>query len=273
MELESYVRGKLEQRDILIMTHVVLGYPSFEDCFGLIRSMVVAGVDLMELQIPFSDPIADGPVILRANQEALKEGATVQACLDFAQEVTWSFNIPFLFMSYYNILFKYGVGDFVSAMAEKGMQGAIVPDLPPEEGDEYLEAMKRHDLSPILMFSPTTSDRRMKYNASFARGFIYCVARKGVTGAKTDFSEDLQGYLARCRKSTQLPLALGFGVREKSDVHKLKGEIEIAVIGTEMLRILETGGIESVGDFIRSLRGTPGVGPGQKEPKDIHNLG
>jgi tryptophan synthase alpha chain len=254
MVLESYVRRKLQERDILIMTHIVLGYPSFEDCFRIIRSMVEAGVDLVELQIPFSDPIADGPVILHANQKALERGVTVQACLDFAQEVARTFNIPFLFMSYYNILFKYGVQRFISAMARRNIQGTIIPDLPPEEGDEYLEAMQRHHLSPIFIFSPRSPDCRMRYNASFARGFIYCVARKGVTGASTDFSEELLDYLARCRKATHLPLALGFGVREKSDVGKLGGKVEIAVIGTQTLRILENGGSGSVGAFIRSLR-------------------
>ena len=98
------------------MTHIVLGYPSFKDCFRVIEAMVKAGVDLMELQIPFSEPIADGPVILRANQKALEKGATVQGCLDFAQEVTHAFDIPFLIMSYYNILFKYGVERFVIDM-------------------------------------------------------------------------------------------------------------------------------------------------------------
>jgi len=273
MVLESYLRRKLEDRDILIMTHLVLGYPSFEDCFRIIRSMVEAGVDLVELQIPFSDPIADGPIILRANQKALERSATVQACLDFARELTRTFSIPFLFMSYYNILFKYGVERFVSAMAKSNMQGAIIPDLPPEEGHEYVEAMEKRNLSPIFLFSPTSTDSRMKYIASFARGFIYCVGRKGVTGAKTDFSGRLPEYLARCRKSTHLPLALGFGIREKSDVDKLKGKIEIAVIGTEMLRILEAGGIGSIGDFILSLRGTPCVGPCQKEPENIQSPG
>lgn len=254
MGLEAYVRRKLQERPILIMTHLVLGYPSFDQCFELIRSMVDAGVDLVELQIPFSDPIADGPIIHRANQKALEKGTTVQACLDFAQEVTQAFDIPFLFMSYYNILFKYGVGPFVSAMAKRNIQGTIIADLPPEEGDEYLKAMKVYDLAPIFILSPTTSDDRMGHIASFASGFIYCVARKGVTGAKTDFSRDLLGYLARCRKATHLPLALGFGVKEKSDVDKLRGKTEIAVIGTQTLRILESGGINAVGDFIRSLR-------------------
>jgi len=182
MALEMVLRNKLKEKDILLMTHIVLGYPSLEDSFRIVETMVESGVDLMELQIPFSEPIADGPVIVRANQRAHQRGATVKACLDLAERVTREFDIPFLIMTYYNILFCYGVRDFVSAMTKRGLQGAIIPDLPPEEGHDYLDAMEKLDLSPILIFSPATSDKRMKYLNSFGRGFIYCVARTGSPG-------------------------------------------------------------------------------------------
>lgn len=251
--LESYLREKLKEKEILLMTHIVLGYPTFEDSLRIVETMVEAGVDLMELQIPFSEPIADGPVILHANQRALAAGATVQKCLDFAGKVTESFGIPFLFMSYYNILFKFGVDRFAAAMAQNRLKGAIVPDLPPEEGQGYLDAMAAHGLAPIYIFSPTTTDKRMKYIASFGRGFIYCVARKGVTGLDTSFSEQLDQYLARCRSATDLPLALGFGVKDRKDVDFLKGHADIAVIGTQTIRLMDSEGIGAVGKFIRSL--------------------
>jgi tryptophan synthase alpha chain len=254
MALESYVRERMREKDILLMTHIVLGYPCFEDCYRIVEAMVEAGVDLMDLQIPFSEPIADGPVILRASQRALENGTTVQACLNFAQEVARRFDIAFLLMSYYNIPFKYGIPSFASSMAKIGLEGTIIPDLPPEEAQGYLEVLKKHQLAPIFIFSPTTSETRMQYIASFASGFIYCMARKGVTGANTNFSEDLAGYLGRCRKATSLPLALGFGVREKCDIDYLKGKVDIAVIGTQTIRVAEKRGIGSVGDFIRSLR-------------------
>ena len=254
MDLETYVRERLKKKDILIMTHIVVGYPSYEECFDLVEAMVDAGVDLMELQIPFSEPIADGPVILRANQSALERGVTVRSCLDFAGEMAHTFDIPFLTMTYYNIVYKYGVPNFVSTLKTKGLKGAIVADLPPEEGEEYFSLMKENDLSPIVLFSPTTSFDRMKYLSGFGRGFVYCVARKGVTGAKTEFSEDLLQYLSLCRKATELPLALGFGIKEKRDVDFLKKKVEIAVIGTQSLRILEKDGISGVREFLRSLR-------------------
>jgi tryptophan synthase alpha chain len=254
MVLESTLRRRLEERELLIMTHLVMGYPSFEDCFETVRSMVEAGVDLMELQIPFSDPIADGPVILRACHRALKKGATVERCLDFAGKVANTFDIPFLIMSYYNILFKYGVDGFVSALGGRNLKGAIVPDLPPEEGGDYLKAMKDYGLAPVSIFSPTTPDERMRHIASLAGGFIYCVARKGITGAKTTFSEETAAYLGRCRQATRLPLAVGFGVKEKEDMDFLKGKTDIAVIGTRVIGIMESDGADGVGDFLRSLR-------------------
>lgn len=252
--LENILQKRIKEEEILLMTHIVLGYPSFEDSFEIVKAMVDAGVDIMELQIPFSEPIADGPVILQANQKALKTGATVQQCLDFGKQVADEFDIPFLFMTYYNILYTYGIERFAQAVSQSGLYGAIVPDLPPEEGREYLDAMAKTQLSPIFIFSPTTSDKRMRYLASFGRGFIYCVARKGVTGQQTAFSDELRAYLKRCRDATELPLALGFGVKEKADVDFLRGKADIAVIGSQTIRLIDEQGVGSVGNFIQSLR-------------------
>jgi tryptophan synthase alpha chain len=252
--LEKYLRERRKQKDILLMTHIVVGYPSLEASFEIVETMVAAGVDLVELQIPFSEPIADGPVILTANQEALAAGITVQDCIDFGGRMAKQFKIPFLFMTYYNILFKYGVERFTQTTAQKGLQGAIVPDLPPEEGQLYLESMDDQNLAPIFIYAPTTTDDRMKMLAGHARGFVYCVARKGVTGQQTAFSRELEAYLARCRQATDLPLALGFGVKDRADIEFLTGKVDIAVIGSQTIRIVEEKGVAAVGDFIAGLR-------------------
>jgi tryptophan synthase alpha chain len=254
MMLNAYLKNRLAEKEILLMTHIVLGYPSFEASLKIIETMVTAGVDLMELQIPFSEPTADGPVIARANQRALEDGVTVENCLKFAGMAARKFDIPFLIMSYYNIPFKFGLKRFIAVLSDGGLQGAIVPDIPPEEGREFLEALKGRDLAPILIYAPTTSLERMRYIDSFAAGFIYCVARKGVTGQKTNFSTELEAYLNKCRQATNLPLALGFGIKERADIVFLKGKADIAVIGTQTIRIMEADGIEAVGDFIRGLR-------------------
>lgn len=252
--LEPYIKNRLRDKKILLMTHIVIGYPTLEASLMIVEKMVAAGVDLMELQIPFSEPMADGPVILKANQLALEQGITVSDCLAFAKRVSQQFKIPFLYMSYYNILFKYGIEKFVTGMKGSGIRGAIVPDLPPEEGSAYLLAMRDNQLSPIFIYAPNTPDERMRLLSDSGNGFIYCVARKGVTGRETDFTEGLGSYLKRCRQATKLPLAVGFGVKSRQDVQFLIGKADIAVIGSETIRLVEEQGVDAVTDFISGLQ-------------------
>ncbi len=252
--LEKYLKQRQAERGMLLMTHIVIGYPDMSTSLQLVEEMVAAGVDLMELQIPFSEPIADGPVILHANQEALKHGVNVENCFEFAADVAKRFPIPFLFMSYYNILFKGGVQRFVDRSAAAGMKGAIVPDLPPEEAMQYTEAMQRAGMDPIFIFSPRSTDERMREIAAAGSGFVYCVARKGVTGAETAFSNEIGDYLRRARAATALPLAVGFGVKSRQDVEYLSGKADIAVVGTESLRVLDRDGPKAVGSFLAGLR-------------------
>ncbi len=251
--LENHLKQRRRQRDVLLMTHIVIGYPDFDTSMQTVEAMVEADVDLIELQIPFSEPIADGPVILHANQQALTAGATVEKCFEFAAEAVRRFDVPILFMSYYNILFRYGTDAFVKRMKNIGLQGAIVPDLPPEEADDYLRAMGEHELAPIFIYSPNTSTQRLDYIAEYARGFVYCVARKGVTGAETAFSTELGGYLDRCRAATDLPLAVGFGVKDADDVGFLKGKADIAVVGSQTIRVLDERGVDALKAFVESL--------------------
>lgn len=252
--LEKYIKEKVEKKGILLMTHIVLGYPSLEASIQLIDIMVEAGVDLMELQIPFSEPMADGPVILKANQGALEIGITVAKCMEQVAKITAKHTIPFLYMSYFNILYKYGLKSFVEKMKTDDIKGAIVPDLPPEEGEDYIQFMKNNQRAPIFIYSPNTSNDRMRLLATHGAGFIYCVARKGVTGKQTQFTKELDGYLSRCREATTLPLALGFGVKSKTDVDFLKDKTDVAVVGSETIRLVNEKGINAVGDFITGLR-------------------
>ncbi len=252
--LEDYIWQQQKEKGILLMAHVVVGYPSVEESFALVRTIVDAGVDLMELQIPFSEPIADGPVILKANQAALADGVKVDDCFRFAQRVTATFDIPFLFMTYYNIVFKKGEERFFAEAREAGIRGAIVPDVPPEEGESYMAAAAANNIDPIFIFSPTCSPQRLQYLGRFGQGFFYCVARRGVTGAKTHFSAEIDAFLENCRSATQLPLALGFGISSREEVEFLRNRVEVAVVGSQALRILNTDGIQAVGNFFRTLR-------------------
>ena len=254
MLLEQQLRNALGKKDILLMTHIVLGYPSFDVNREVIKQMVENGVDCIEMQIPFSEPMADGSVILKANQEALAKGINVEDCITFGAEMVKKYAIPFLFMTYYNIIFKYGEEAFFKRAADNGIKGFIVPDLPPEMGESFLTLADKYDLAPILIYAPTSTRERMEALAAHGRGFIYCVARRGVTGKKSEFDKDFTSYLARCRAATALPLAVGFGIQAKEDIETLKGKADMAVIGSRTIQLVEQEGAEAVGPYIAGLR-------------------
>lgn len=236
------------------MTHLVLGYPSLETNREVIRQMAENGVDCIELQIPFSEPMADGPVILKASQDALASGIRVEDSFVFAEEMVREFpQVNFLFMTYYNIVFRYGLEKFINRSAEIGIKGFIIPDLPPEEGGEYLRLAADNDMAAIMFFTPTSTDERMIEVAGQGSGFIYCVARRGVTGEHTEMDENLAGYLKRCRRATELPLAVGFGISSRKDVAMLEAKADMAVIGTATIKLVDREGVDAVGPFIRTL--------------------
>lgn len=254
MSLEKTLREKKKEKDILLMTHIVLGYPSFETNRQVIEEMVKSGVDCIEMQIPFSEPMADGPVILKANQDSLSKGTSVAECMAFAQEMSERYSIPFMFMTYYNIIFKYGEEKFFDDCRKNKIVGLIIPDISPEMGENFFKLAKTSGIAPVLIFSPTSTDERMSNLNTYADGFIYCVARRGVTGKQSDFGQDFNEYLARCRENTSLPLAVGFGIREKSDVTAITGLADIAVIGSQMIQLVDREGPEAVAPFIKSLK-------------------
>jgi len=236
------------------MTHLVLGYPSLDVNRRVIRQMADNGVDCIELQIPFSEPMADGPVILKANQDALNSGIRVEDCFSFAGEMVREFpQVNFLFMTYYNIIFRYGEEAFIKRSAEIGIRGFIVPDLPPEEGESYLQLSRQYQTAPIMFFTPTSTDKRMAEVTQRGDGFMYCVARKGVTGRQTAMDDGLAQYLTRCRQAAHLPLAVGFGISTRKDVAMLEGKADMAIIGTATIRLVDEHGPDAVGPFMTGL--------------------
>lgn len=256
MDLTTELKKRLQTKPILLMTHMVLGYPSFAVNREVIAQMAENGVDCIELQIPFSEPIADGPVILKASQESLNAGTRVEECFRFGQEMAAAYpQVHFLFMTYYNIVFKYGEKDFLTRTRDIGFCGTLVPDLPPEEGESYLATSRELGLAPIQFFTPTSTDARMRELAPHAEGFVYCVARRGVTGKHTEVDAGLSEYLARCRQATDVPLAVGFGISSREDVALLHGKADMAVIGTATIKLVDAQGPAAVGPFIASLQG------------------
>ncbi len=253
--LENKIRILNRRKGLLLMPHLVLGYPSYKANEDLIRAMVAAGADIIEMQIPFSEPMADGPVIMKANDEALRRGANTSKSLAFAREMCAAFpETPFVFMTYYNIPFVYGVERFVREAAAMGVHGLILPDLPPEEGADYLAACKDAGVDPIFLFTPTSTQERLRTIARHGGGMAYCVGRKGVTGLKTAFDKPVKELIGRYRSATSLPIALGFGIQEKQDFAAIREDVDIAVIGTKILTLHEEKGAAAVGDFLRAAR-------------------
>jgi tryptophan synthase alpha chain len=218
-----------------IMTHIVAGYPSFEDNMSLMEIMASAGVSFIEIQIPFSDPIADGPAILAANQKSLDQGTTVEDCFALAAEAIGRF------MSYYNILFRHGVDRFVKRCAETGIKGLIVPDIPMEEdGGAYYEACRKHGVAPIMVISPTTGEKRISMMKRYASWFIYCTSRVGITGQADRLSKKLKAYVGSVKKTTDLPVAVGFGIDSPGRAAEVAAYSDIIVIGSRILRIIDS---------------------------------
>lgn len=228
-------------RKALLMTHVVCGYPSFEDNWQELEIMAEAGVELVELQFPFSEPSADGPLFVKANQAAIDSGVHVDDCFNFMRRVSDHFQFKVVMMGYYNTIFKTGHRAFLERLKAAGGSGFIVPDLPIEESAELHAIAAELELSPIILMTPTNSAERLDKLARHASGFIYTVARKGVTGSQTDMNHSVAEFIAECRRHTDLPLAVGFGVKSREDIEFIGQHADIAVIGTAALQAWEAG--------------------------------
>jgi tryptophan synthase alpha chain len=245
-----------------LMTHVVVGYPTLDSTLPLLVAMDEAGVDFIELQIPFSDPLADGPTIQSACEAAIAGGTRVRDAFAIAAQAAAKVQAPLLFMAYANTVYRYGVEAFCRDAAQAGISGTIVPDLPAEaaEHEGYLDACRRHGLHNIVTLAPTSTDERMTKNATVASGFVYCMSRRGVTGTQLGLAPDLQAYLQRVRGHLSVPMAVGFGISDRSRLEQVLPYCDIATVGSALidrLGELATGDVagqaDAAGDFIRTL--------------------
>lgn len=224
------------QRRLGIIPYLTIGYPERESARELVPALVRGGAAAIELGIPFSDPLADGVTIQRASQVALENGVTVPFCLETAARLREAgIDVPLLFMGYFNPLLQYGLERFVAACAEIGVDGVIVPDLPPSESDELLSLCRANGRDLIYMVAPTNTDQHLQAIAARASGFIYCVSLTGVTGARDRLPEDVPHFLQRVRSVTTLPLALGFGISRSEHVAQVRELVEAVVVGSALL--------------------------------------
>ena len=250
---ERLPKDQLASKRPLLMTHVVCGYPSFEDNWKELEIMAEFGVDLVELQFPFSEPSADGPSFVKANQEAIVSGVHVEDCFAFMQKVTAHFPFKVLMMGYYNTVFKTGHRAFLERLKAAGGVAFILPDLPVEEAEELHKIAGELDLAPIILMTPTNTPERLQQLAAAAEGFIYTVARKGVTGTSTQMNQQVAEFIKQCRQFTELPLAVGFGVSNNQDIEFIGQHADIAVIGTAALKAWEQGRESGLRDFFKQL--------------------
>jgi len=253
MGLQAYIEERKKDKDLLVMAHVVCGYPSFEDNMQELEIMAEAGVDLVELQFPFSEPSADGPLFVKANEQSLKSGTTVDQCFDFMKQASERFPFKILMMGYYNTAFKMGEEVFVNRIKASGGVGYILPDLPVEESSNLHKLSEQAGIEPIILMTPTSSDKRLATLGEASRGMVYVVARKGVTGSKTNMGDDVISLVERCRQHTDVPMGVGFGISSKADMDFLRGTADLAIVGTAALKTWETSGAEGLKVFFAEL--------------------
>lgn len=242
-----------------LMTHVVVGYPSLKETEDLILLMDKMGVDFIELQIPFSDPLADGPTIMKACETSLKSGTKVSDAFSLARKLTGKIKTPLLFMAYFNTVFNYGIEKFCKDAKAVGIAGLIVPDFPlDEESTEHFnQCLEKYGLLNIKVLSPASTEERIKMNAEIGTGFVYCTARQGITGAEKGFDSDVIKYLKTVRKHFDIPIALGFGISKKAHIKQMEGLADMAVVGSVILDIINShpdSYLDMVKGFLEGLR-------------------
>jgi len=253
LSLEEHVRGRRREKPLLLMAHAVAGYPSLDANWQMLEAMARAGVDLVEIQLPFSEPIADGPMFVKANQEAIAKKIHWDDYFAFLGRAAAAFDFAVLFMGYYNSVFRMGEERFTRRLKEAGASGYIIADLPPEEARSLNALARGRGLVPVLLMTPTNSAERLAEIARQASGFVYCVARKGVTGKQTDLASGVKDFLGRCRQATPLPLAIGFGIKRPEDVRAVRGLADIAIVGTACLEMWESAGPKGYEEFLQGL--------------------
>jgi len=238
-----------------LIPYLTVGYPSVETTLKAVPLFAKNGCDIIELGIPFSDPLADGATIQQASYEALRQGVTVSICFEVALELRGRVTIPLVFMTYYNPVLKFGLEQFCSKCAEVGIDGLIIPDLPPEEGEELERSTKRHGLDLICLLSPASTEERIRLVTSRSSGFIYLVSLTGVTGARDRLPEELESFVGSVKERTEKPLCVGFGVSTPQQAQRVAKVADGVIVGSRIIQLLDVDkSLRKAGSFVQSLR-------------------
>lgn len=249
----SNVFGKSGRKALI--SYVTAGYPDADATLKAVPLLAESGSDIIELGIPFSDPLADGVTIQNSSYHALRNGITPARCLEIAGELRKKVETPLVFMTYYNPVFSYGIDRFCKDCSDTGIDGLIIPDLPPEEGDEIDECSEQHGIDLIYLLAPTSNEERIELAAGKSRGFIYLVSLTGVTGAREILPADLKSFILKVRKVTDKPLCVGFGISTPDQAGQVAEMADGVIIGSRIVQYMESDGSYSdLSGFIHDIR-------------------
>jgi tryptophan synthase alpha chain len=263
--LETRFRALRERRAKGLVVYVTAGDPSLEATGGLLTALDRAGVDVIELGVPFSDPLADGPVIQRASERALRAGTTLRGILERFPHWRESVQAPIILFSYYNPILQYGLEEFAREAAQAGVDGVLAVDLSPEEASPYVSVLRAQNLDTVFLASPTSTDARLEQVARLSTGFLYLVSRTGVTGERSEISSSVRPLVERARQHTPLPLAVGFGISNPAQVRAVQSVADAAVVGSAVVHAIEEQyageGPGAIERFVRWLKEGTGERP------------
>lgn len=239
-----------------LVAYITCGDPDLDTSRDVALAAIRAGADVIELGVPFSDPVADGPVIQRASERALQHGTNLTGVLDIARQIRNQSDAGLIIFSYLNPILQFGLDKFCAAAADARVDGALITDLPIEEAADYLQAMKTHRLAPVFLAAPTSTDERLRQIARHSRGFVYAISRTGITGTRQDVAGDAHSLVERLRKYTKLSVAVGFGVSTPEQFAEIGSFADAAVVGSAIVqRVEQNRGNEAtaVAEFLASL--------------------
>ena len=238
-----------------LIPYVTIGYPNLEATLKVVPLLASSGCDLIELGIPFSDPLADGATIQKASFHALQNGVNPQLCFEVAKQLSQKVDIPLVFMTYFNPVLSYGLKEFCSACTRSGINGLIIPDLPPEEGSELETITQQQGLDLIYRLPPTSTEERIRLIAKKSRGFLYLVSLTGVTGARKRLPADLEPFVARVKKIATQPLCVGFGISTSEQARRVARIADGVIVGSQIIQLMESDeSMLAVQRFVRELR-------------------
>jgi tryptophan synthase alpha chain len=254
-----------------LVAYITAGDPSLDASEKIVLAAAEAGADVIELGVPFSDPVADGPTIQRASERALRSGTTLAGVLGLVRRLRARTQVPLVLFSYFNPILQMGIEKFADAAVSAGADGVLATDLTPEESDEYRAILRARGLDTVFLAAPTSTDSRLKLIANVSSGFLYLISRTGVTGTRESLPEELPGLVRRVRKFTSLPIAVGFGISLPTHVTVLGGIADAAVVGSAIVAEIEKAGsadaaAEVVGDLVGRLKHAARSGVSRRSP-------